>query len=91
MPRGASTVLGVYLIWVLFQLGQVVYYISTGSAAAGEVQGGAHMALVVTGLPSSLMSLMLPHGSLAAILLAGVLGIVQWALFIRFVTGHEKG
>jgi len=41
------------------------------------------LALMVTGLPISLLSLYLPNGSLVAVLTAGLLGWVQWVVVMK--------
>jgi hypothetical protein len=38
----------------------------------------AHLALVLTAPPASLLSLILPNGSQPAVLATGVLGLAQW-------------
>jgi hypothetical protein len=38
----------------------------------------AHLTLLATGIPSSLLSLYLPHGSALGMVAAAVLGLIQW-------------
>ena len=65
----------IYLAWALG-------WLAAAAVQGGEVAEAAHLCLILTGLPSALLSLALPHASLPAIALAGALGTVQWAAVV---------
>lgn len=52
-----------------------------GNAFSGHGEYGisTHLWLTLTGLPLSLLSWYVPHGSVAGVLVAGLVGTVQWA------------
>ena len=56
----------------------------------GEFGVSGHLLLTITGAPFSIISWLLPHGSLKAIFVAGVLGTLQWYLFGKFVAFVER-
>ena len=72
-----------YSIWVLINLVITIANIGDGGV-------NAHLALIFTGLPISLFSLQVQHGSLIGVVLAGVLGIVQWVAITKFMTFRRK-
>jgi hypothetical protein len=59
--------------------------------SVGEFGVSGHLLLTITGAPFSTISWFLPHGSLKAIFVAGVLGTLQWYLFGKFVAFVERG
>ncbi len=56
---------GGYGAWVIFNILITIFNI-------GDAGVNAHLALLFTGLPTSLLSLLVPHGSLMAVLIAGM-------------------
>jgi hypothetical protein len=68
-----------YALWVLANVVVVAFNIGDGGV-------NSHLALLFSGFPSSLPSLALQHASLAAVLVAGALGAVQWSLVAWLVT-----
>lgn len=49
----------------------------------GEFAAAAHLWVALSALPAGLLSLWLPHASIAAIVLAGALGLAQWLLVLE--------
>jgi len=78
MGRVTILVAAGYLAWVV-----VCVFITV--LKIGDAGVNAHLALVFTGLPSALLSLVLPNGTLLAVLVAGLLGIVQWAAVAELI------
>ena len=76
MKKGLSLLLLIYGAWICINI--LITVLKIGDAGAN-----AHLALMFTGLPISLLSLYLPNGSLAAVLTAGLLGLVQWLVVIK--------
>lgn len=76
MKKGFRLFLLGYGAWIVVNI--IITVLKIGDAGAN-----AHLALMFTGLPTSLFSLYLQNGSLVAVLAAGVLGLVQWALVIK--------
>jgi len=79
MHTAAKKVLKFYGAWSLLLLAVTVL----GSAFSGHDEYGisAHFLLAVTGLPLALLSLhMVPNGGASAVLVAGILGTIQWVL-----------
>ncbi len=67
-----------YVAWVLF-------WVVAAAINIGEIRITAHMVLLATGLPLSLISLALPHASMSAIVSAAVLAVVQvWLIDLWF-------
>ena len=82
----ATFIVGIaYSAWVVFAILITVLNIGDGGV-------GAQLALIFTGLPSSILSLYLPNGTLLGVLAAGVLGCAQWivlaAVVSRFSSRH---
>ena len=71
LPRVVFYTATVYGLWVLFNV-----YITVTRPGDGGI--GAHLVLLFTGLPAASASLLLPHATLEAVVIAGVLGLVQW-------------
>jgi hypothetical protein len=68
----ATFIVGItYSAWVVFAILLTVLNIGDGGI-------GAHLALIFTGLPSSILSLYVPDGTLCGVIAAGVLGCAQW-------------
>nr|BAJ06854.1 hypothetical protein [uncultured bacterium] len=76
MKKGLSLFLLGYGAWIVLNIVITVFKV-------GDAGANAHLALTVTGLPISLLSLSLPNGSLVAVLVAGLLGLVQWVLVMK--------
>lgn len=72
-----------YGLWVILNIAITVFEISDAGV-------NGHLSLVFTGLPGSLLSLFLPHGSLVAVIVAGLLGLLQWGFVARF-WGNLRG
>ena len=72
-----TIVLGGYGVWLLLNIAITILQIGDGGV-------NAHLALIFTGFPASLLSLLAPHGSLVGVLIAGALGLVQWGLIAKF-------
>ena len=53
----------------------------------GEARIGAHLVLSLTGLPSALASLYLPHASMLGTVVAAALGWAQWVIVAGWVSG----
>jgi len=75
MKKGLLVFLLGYGTWILVNIFITVMKI-------GDAGVDAHLCLIFTGIPLSLVSLLLPNGSLIAILGAGVLGLIQWGVVI---------
>ena len=73
-----------YGAWVV-----VCFLITVLNIGDGGVN--AHLALIFTGPPASLLSLYLPHGTLTAVLAAGVLGLIQWSAIAELVSRWSSG
>jgi hypothetical protein len=71
MSRAAVFTAGGYGAWVVLCVLITVLQI-------GDAGVNAHLALLFTAPPTSLLSLLLPNGTLLAVLAAGALGIAQW-------------
>jgi hypothetical protein len=52
----------------------------------GDAGVNAHLALLFTAPPASLISLFLPNGTLLAVLAAGALGMAQWIAVAEFAS-----
>jgi len=78
MGRITILVAGGYAAWVVVCV--LITVLKIGDAGAN-----AHLALIFTGLPSALLSLIIPNGTLSAVLAAGLLGIVQWAAVTELI------
>lgn len=79
MNVAARKGLKLYGAWSLLMLSATEF----GSAFCGHGEYGifAHILLIVTGLPLSLLSLhILPNGGALAVLAAGLIGTAQWAI-----------
>ena len=54
----------------------------------GEFGVIAHLWLIISGLPLSLLSLqVMPNGSFLAVLAAGVIGMLQWSIVAEVISG----
>ena len=74
----------IYGAWVVAWFGAAVY--GEVFLPHGELQKAAHFCLMLSGLPSGVLSLgVMPNGSLLAVAAAGILGWVQWCLAAMFV------
>jgi hypothetical protein len=79
-------------------MGRIPILIATGYAAwvvvcvlitvlkIGDAGANAHLALIFTGLPSALLSLIIPNGTLLAVLVAGTLGLIQWVAVAELIS-----
>ncbi len=82
MAKRLLIAFAVYFVWFCFNITVAVVPIGDGGV-------NAHLALTITGFPSSLASLLLPHGSIQGVLGAGVLGIAQLLALIAFLTDRR--
>ena len=82
MNKGLLILILVYGLWILINI--LITVLKIGDAGVN-----AHLSLIFTGLPSSLLSLLLPHGTLIAAIVAGLLGLAQWAL-IAILNGRYR-
>jgi hypothetical protein len=71
MNKPLIVVAGSYGAWVVACVFMTIFQVGDGGT-------GAHLALLFTGPPSSLISLYLPNGSLLGVIAAGALGLAQW-------------
>ena len=69
--------LAVYSVWSGWWLW--VTYLPVGDGGVT-----AHLWLTITGFPSAFLSWLLPHGSLSAVAVAGVLGAIQLIALIYY-------
>jgi len=76
MKKGFILIVVGYGAWVILNI--IITFFKIGDAGVN-----AHLALVFTGLPTSLLSLLVPHGTLLAVLIAGILGLIQWSLVAK--------
>lgn len=88
-PMGKLTrrVVVVYGAWVCLWLGISGYgVLFTGH---GEYGIGSHLWLTISGVPASLLSwLVSPDGTITGTLVAGILGLVQWATVAEVAGRH---
>ena len=82
----ATFIVGItYTAWVVLAILGTVFNIGDGGVAA-------HLTLVFTGLPTSILSLYVPNGTLLGVIVAGALGCVQWivvaAVASRYLSRH---
>ena len=82
MKKGLPLFLLGYGAWIVVNIIITVFKI-------GDAGANAHIALMVTGLPTSLLCLYLPNGSLVAVLTAGLLGLAQWEVVIKLWGGRS--
>lgn len=82
MKKGLRLFLLGYGAWIVVNIIIAVFQI-------GDAGANAHLALMFTGLPTSLLSLYLQNGSLLAVFVAGMLGLLQWALVIKLWAGRS--
>jgi hypothetical protein len=68
----------IYGIWVCFWLAIAIY--GALFTTHGEFGVSAHLWLILTGLPISLLSLEVPNGSVLGVLVAGIFGLLQWCV-----------
>lgn len=79
MSRAAIFTAVGYAAWVVANVLITVLQI-------GDAGVNAHLALLFTAPPASLLSLFLPHGTLPGVLAAGALGLAQWVAVAEFVS-----
>lgn len=65
-----------------------IYWIVITAFDIGDAGVAAHLALALTGIPTALVSLYLPNGSMLAVLVAATLGLIQWVLFTGWISGE---
>ena len=73
----------------LFYGAWCIFWILAAAANVGETRIGAHLVLALTGVPSSLVSLYLPHASTLGIVVAAALGLAQWVMVAGWVSGDR--
>jgi hypothetical protein len=80
----ATLIVGItYSAWVAFAILVTVLNIGDGGV-------GAHLALICTGLPTSILSLYVPNGTLPGVIAAGVLGCAQWLVLAAVVSRYPS-
>ena len=79
VKKNARTVAYVYGAWCLLNFVLAIF-------GMGE---DAHLALAFTGIPLALLSLYLPNASFLAIVVAAVLGFVQWTALVAWWSTDE--
>ena len=58
----------------------------------GEFGVSAHLWLIISGLPLSLLSLqIMPNGSVLAVLVAGLIGLLQWSVIAEVMSSGNHG
>lgn len=87
MHSATARVATLYGAWCLLMLAVSAY--GMHFAPHGEYGVSAHLWLLITGLPSSLLSWAAPHGSLLAVAIAGGLGLVQWCVAVEIVNRYR--
>ncbi|MDJ0938482.1 MAG: hypothetical protein QNJ00_01830 [Woeseiaceae bacterium] len=73
----------IYIAWCGFNIAVAAVPIGDGGVVA-------HLALTITGLPSSFVSWFLPHGSLQGVMAAAVLGAVQLVLLFALLNRQKN-
>jgi hypothetical protein len=81
--RNARITVYVYGAWSLLWIGVAL-------STVADARVGAHLWLLFTGTPLALLSLYLPHGSLQAIVAAGLLGLIQWVPVIAWWSSGKR-
>ena len=76
MRSPAKMVVIGYGAWVAFNVLVTVFQI-------GDAGVGSQLALVFTGFPLALLSLLAPHGSTQGVVFAGALGLAQWFAIVK--------
>ncbi|MDR2188174.1 MAG: hypothetical protein LBE62_08995 [Azonexus sp.] len=84
MNRASLIVLAGYGSWVLFAVFITIFRI-------GDAGVSAHLGLLFTGFPLSLLSLWLPNGTILGVLGAGALGLIQWLGVTKFFSTQRGG
>ena len=79
MSRAPILVAVAYGAWVVVCILITVLGVGDGGVSA-------HLGLLFTGLPASLLSLFLPHGTLVGVLAGGVLGLIQWVVVAQYAS-----
>jgi hypothetical protein len=72
-----------YGLWTLLAVFITMFRIGDGGVSA-------HLGLLLTGFPLSLLSLWLPHGTMVGVLVAGVLGFVQWFAIVTIYASPKR-
>lgn len=83
MPVAALWISVGYLSWVLAHIVITIFGVGDGGVSS-------HLWLVITGLPASLVSWMFQHGSLGAVLIAGLAGWIQWTVAAIYLGKRSK-
>ena len=85
VPRSARGVAYVYGAWCLLNIVIAAFNIGDGAVAA-------HLGLAFTGMPLSLASLYMPNATIPAVVVAAILGWIQWVSLVAWwSTSHPKG
>ncbi len=82
IPVKARWISAAYLSWVVFHIVFTIGGIGDGGVSS-------HLWLLLTGMPASLISWVSQHGSLCAVLIAGLTGWIQWTA-IAICLGKRK-
>ena len=82
LRRATKIAAGIYGAWCAAAVGLAL--------RGGEYAISAHLWLMLTGLPSALVSLWLPNASLAGVAGAAFLGFLQWVVLIQIIASWEE-
>jgi hypothetical protein len=83
LKRPLVIALAIYSLWAAFCIWVTIKPIGDGGVTA-------HLWLTITGFPTALLSWLLPHGSLVAVVLAGVLGAAQLLALVGFIRKRKR-
>jgi hypothetical protein len=83
MNRRLIIGLVIYLVWSGFWIVATIVPIGDGGVSA-------HLWLTVTGFPLAFLSWLLPHGSVEAVITAGILGAIQLLALIAFLMRRTR-
>ena len=88
MMKCTKKVAVIYGVWFLFWLSIASY--GALFTNHGEYGISAHLWLILSGLPNSLFSLSIkPNGSVFAVVVAGVIGLLQWCILAEVIAKQE--
>jgi hypothetical protein len=87
-PSTAKSLFFLYCLWIAVLVSAAIY----GDFFKNQAEYGvaSHLWLIISGLPSSLLSLTLPSGSLSAVLVAATLSWFQWGVVYYVITRKKK-
>ena len=89
MKRITKKIVKVYGIWVLLWLCVAGY--GALFSYHGEFGVSSHLLLTITGLPLSLLSWHVkPNGTVLCVLVAGIIGLVQWGAIVEINARYDE-